>query len=116
MPARDTHPVRYLTDETADPPKRQEVVTRSPNALAFWLGGTYARPDHRFDSCLTGNWAVIEHHALTAVEPLFIRYDRAEAPLPFEVVGQRFAQLGEAMEVAAAAIREGARDAEEAGR
>ena len=59
---------------------------------------------------------MIEHHALTAVEPLFIRYDRAEAPLPFEVVGQRFAQLGEAMEVAAAAIREGARDAEEAGR
>ena len=39
VPARDTHPVRYLTDETADPPKRQDVVTRSRTR---WRSGSAA--------------------------------------------------------------------------
>jgi hypothetical protein len=101
MPARNTQPVRYLMDETATPPRRQEVVTTSPNALAFWMGGTYhaARPDHGDGALLTGTWAVIPHHAPANVQPVFVYYDRAEAP-PFEVGGQRYAQLGDAMEAA----------------
>jgi hypothetical protein len=97
MPARNSKPVRYLVDETARPPKRQEVVTRTENALAFWLGGTYDRPDHR--EVITGTWAVIRHHAPADAVPVFIHYDRADA-LPFRVVGERFAQLGDAMEAA----------------
>jgi hypothetical protein len=88
-------------DETAQPPKRQEVVTATDNALAFWMGGVYdpARPDHHDDSLLTGTWAVIQHYAPADVQPVFVYYDRAEAP-PFEVGGQRYAQLGDAMEAA----------------
>jgi hypothetical protein len=99
MSARNTQPVRYLVDDTARPPKRQEVVTRSEHALAFWLGGTYDRPDHRADALVTGTWGVIPHHAPADAVPVFIHYDRRDA-LPFRVVGESFAQLGEAMEVA----------------
>jgi len=96
--------VTYLIDDSARPPKRQEVVTRTASALAFWLGGTYDpdRPDHRGDGALlTGTWAVIPHYAPADVQPAFIHYDRAEAA-PFEVGGQRYAQLGDAMEAAVA--------------
>jgi|HubBroStandDraft_3_1064219.scaffolds.fasta_scaffold94354_2 hypothetical protein len=101
MPARNSKPVRYLIDETAVPPRRQEVVTRTENALAFWMGGTYhaARPDHRDDALLTGTWAVIQHHAPADAVPVFIHYDRADAP-PFRVAEQRYTQLGDAMEAA----------------
>jgi hypothetical protein len=101
MPARNTQPVRYLLDEDATPPRRQEVVTTSPNALAFWMGGTYHadRPDHGDGALLTGTWAVIPHHAPANVQPVFVYYDRAQSP-PFEVGGQRYAQLGDAMEAA----------------
>jgi hypothetical protein len=102
MSARNTQPVRYLVDETATPPKRQEVVTRSENALAFWLGGAYSRPDHRFDALITGTWAVIRHHAPADAVPVFVHYERADAPGgKFRVGDQRFAYLGEAMEAAA---------------
>jgi hypothetical protein len=102
MSARNTQPVRYLVDDTAVPPKRQEVVTRSEHALAFWLGGAYSRPDHHFDALLTGTWAVIRHHAPADAVPVFVHYERADAPGgKFRVGDQRFAYLGEAMEAAA---------------
>jgi hypothetical protein len=96
---RTTWPVRYLTDETAQPPRRQEVITRSPSAMAFWLGGTYDRPEHGCDACLVGAWAVISITRPAGVMlPVFIHYDRAAGALPFETCGRRYAQLGEAME------------------
>lgn len=95
---RNTWPVRYLTDETAEPPRRKEVVTRSQHAMAFWLGGTYDQPDHDFTACLTGTWAVIGLPSTADAVPVFIHYDRAAGLLPFEISGARYAQLGDAME------------------
>jgi hypothetical protein len=101
MPARNTRPVARLVDDAARPPRHYEAVTASEHALAFYMGGTYRpdRPDHGDGALLTAIWGVIPHRAPADVVPAWVRYDRAKR-LPFEVHGQRYTQLGDAMEAA----------------
>jgi hypothetical protein len=94
--------VARLWDETARPPRQYEAATASEHALAFFMGGTYDpdRPDHREGALLTATWLVIPHRAPADVVPAQLAYDRAAGRLPFEVHGQRYAQLGDAIEAA----------------
>jgi len=104
MPARHSWPVRYLPDHTSTPPASYEAVTRTEHAIAFRLEARFdpAMPNHALPGSVTAtSWWCIPVGAEPAAVPALITYTRA-APRgeQFEVGGQRFAQLGEAMEAA----------------
>src|SRR5262245_61123833 len=101
MSARITRPVRYLTDETATPPRGREVVTGTDTALAFLADQpVYDRPDHGDGSMVAGMWWVIPRGAPAGAEPEVMWYHRGES-LPWSVGALRFAQMWEAMDTAA---------------
>jgi hypothetical protein len=104
MPARNSWQVRYLVDETSVPPYNYEAVTRTENAIAFRLEASYdpAMPNHALPgSVLTTSWWVIAPGAAPDAVPALISYDRsAPRGQQFETGGQRYGQLGDAMEAA----------------
>ena len=104
MPARNSWQVRYLVDETSAPPCNYEAVTRTEHAIAFRLEPKWDRamPNHALPgSAITYQWWVIAAGAPADAVPELITYTRA-APRgeQFEVAGQRYGQLGDAMEAA----------------
>jgi hypothetical protein len=104
MPARNSWQVRYLDDYTSVPHTTYEAVTRTEHALAFRLEATYdpAMPNHALPGAvLTTSWWVIAPGAPPDAVPALITYDRARPRgQRFEVGGQLFYQLGDAMEAA----------------
>jgi hypothetical protein len=104
MPARNSWPVAYLADPTSTPPTRYEAVTRTEHALAFRLEASYdpAMPNHGLPgSVLTTSWWCITPGAAPDAVPALITYDRSQPRgHQFETGGQRYGQLGEAMEAA----------------
>jgi hypothetical protein len=106
MPARKTRPVRRYWDDTADPPRQQEVLTAydPANALAFLIGTTWDhnRPDHGDWSALTMLWGVIRRGAPAEAEHVEVVYTRDTEPGQRFAVGElRFRQFYEAIQAAA---------------
>jgi hypothetical protein len=100
MPARHTRAVHMLRNTTAEPPRVYEAVTACEHALAFLMGGTYDPAEMQ-----TGIWYVIEHGAPASAVPVPVTFDRSRGALPFEVggTGERYGQLGDAMDAAVSA-------------
>lgn len=104
MPARLSWPVRYLADPASVPPTNYEAVTRTEHAIAFRLEPRWdpAIPNHALPgAAIIYQWWVVAVGAPADAVPELITYHRA-APRgeQFEVGGQRYSQLGEAMEAA----------------
>jgi hypothetical protein len=91
-----------LLDRTASPPRYYEAVTATEHALAFLMSGTYDRdrPDHGEGALFAATWYVIPHGAPADTEPALLTFDRSLGSSPFmvEATGERFTQLGDAME------------------
>jgi hypothetical protein len=111
MSARKTQAVRFLWDYAATPHKTYEAATWSDHALALFMEGEWNRPDHGEGSMVAARWGVIRRGATVHARPVWMTYDRDLAPKPWGVedpdhhhAPQRFAQMWQAMEVAAGEV------------